>query len=81
MTFDLFHTFHHVARFKSFTKAAKHMGTTQPNLSMRIRKLERLTGKLFIRSHPLELTYYGEHLAIKLRSLIIEYETLEKSLR
>lgn len=81
MTFDLFRTFHHVERLKSFTKAAKHMDTTQPNVSYRIRKLERLLGKkLFIRGNPIKTTYYGEILAFKFLPLMIQYESMEKSL-
>ena len=77
MTFDLFRTFHHVAQLRSFTKAAEHMGTSQPNVSMRIRKLELQIGhKLFIRSHPLELTENGWHLWGKFRTMMIEYESL-----
>lgn len=63
-----------VARYRSFTRAAAELFTSQPNVSTQIRKLEQTLGvKLFVRSRPqIELTDVGEQLLQRVDSVLRE---------
>ena len=52
ITYDYYRIFYFVARYKSFTKAAKMLGNNQPNITrcMNIQELE-LKCTLFLRSN------------------------------
>ncbi|WP_261882890.1 LysR family transcriptional regulator [Vibrio pelagius] len=50
MDLNLIQTFLVVAEYKSFTKAAEHLGLTQPAVSASVRRLEQVIGKqLFVK--------------------------------
>ena len=72
--FELLRTFHWVARLGSFSKAAEHLGVSQPCVSQRMKRLEAGAGPLFDRG---KLTPHGEALARDISQMIIKLEALE----
>lgn len=62
--YDRYYIFYHVAKYKSFTKAAQVLSSNQPNVTHAMNKLEHELGcRLFIRSHKgITLTPEGETL-------------------
>lgn len=63
-SYDRYYIFYHVAKYKSFTKAAKALLSNQPNVTHAMNRLEQELGcRLFIRSHRgICLTPEGETL-------------------
>lgn len=63
MDFNLINTFLVVVEYKSYTKAAEHLGLTQPAISAAMKRLEQLTNKtLFVRKgRNIELTSTAHH--------------------
>ncbi|MCR4604951.1 MAG: LysR family transcriptional regulator [Eubacterium sp.] len=64
VSYEYYKIFYHVAKCKSFNKAASALYNSQPNITRAINNLEKeLDCKLFIRSHKgVELTEEGEEL-------------------
>ncbi|MCP1111347.1 DNA-binding transcriptional LysR family regulator [Lachnospiraceae bacterium PF1-21] len=64
ITYDYYRIFYFVAKYQSFTQAAKVLGSNQPNLTKYINNLEhQLSCKLFIRTNRgVSLTPEGEKL-------------------
>lgn len=89
MTLDYYRIFYYVAKYKSFSKAAKILRNNQPNISRTMNNMESEFGcKLLIRSHAgITLTPEGEqlyeHVAIAIEQLyqgeneVIAHKTLE----
>lgn len=89
MTLDYYRIFYYVAKYKSFSKAAKILHNNQPNISRTMNNIESEFGcKLLIRSHAgISLTPEGEqlfeHVAIAIEQLyqgeneLIAHKTLE----
>ena len=89
MTLDYYRIFYYVAKYKSFSKAAKILHNNQPNISRTMNNMESEFGcKLLIRSHAgISLTPEGEqlfeHVAIAIEQLyqgeneVIAHKTLE----
>lgn len=63
-TYQYYYIFYHVAKYRSFTKAAQILQSNQPNVTHAMNKLENELGcRLFIRSHKgITLTDEGEKL-------------------
>ncbi|EOG7717090.1 LysR family transcriptional regulator [Vibrio parahaemolyticus] len=63
MDLNLINTFLVVVEYKSYTKAAEHLGLTQPAISAAMKRLEQLTNKtLFIKKgRNIELTSTAHH--------------------
>ena len=64
MPFDYYRIFYYVAKYKSFSKAAKFLHNNQPNITRCMNIMESELGcTLFIRSHRgIKLTPEGEQL-------------------
>ena len=64
--------FCHAARLGSISRAAAHVGSSQPSLSLQVRKLEEELGvALFLRSGPrISLTHAGERLYARAMPLV-----------
>ncbi len=89
MTLDYYRIFYYVAKYKSFSKAAKILHNNQPNISRTMNNIESEFGcKLLVRSHSgITLTPEGEqlyeHVAIAIEQLyqgeceILSNKTLE----
>ena len=63
-TYQYYYIFYHVAKYQSFTKAARILSSNQPNVTHAMNRLENELGcRLFIRSHKgITLTEEGEKL-------------------
>ena len=89
ISYDYYKVFYYVAKYKSFTKAAKSLVNTQPNITRMIKKLEdELDCTLFIRHrYGVTLTSEGEklyaHISIAMEHILSAEEELEndKSLK
>ena len=89
ISYDYYKVFYYVAKYKSFTKAAKTLVNTQPNITRMIKKLEdELDCTLFIRHrYGVTLTSEGEklyaHISIAMEHILSAEEELEndKSLK
>ena len=85
ITYDYYRIFYFVARFKSFTKAAKMLGNNQPNITRCMNILEQeLKCTLFLRSNRgISLTPEGkklyEHVAIAYEQLQIGEEEIRQN--
>lgn len=77
ISFDYYRIFYYVGTYKSFTAAAKVLGSNQPNVSRAMNNLEDLLGcKLMTRGKKgITLTPNGERLY---EHVIIAYEQLEQ---
>ena len=66
-----------ICKDKSFTRAAKRCGVTQPTITAGIRRLEaRLGADLFVRKPTLELTSFGLAMRPAMEQLGQKYESL-----
>lgn len=76
--YDYYRIFYYVARYRSFTRAAKGLMNSQPNVTRAMNKLEQQLGcRLFLRSNKgVTLTPEGEKL---LAHVQIAYEQLEEA--
>lgn len=78
MTLDYYRIFYYVAKYKSFSKAAKILHNNQPNISRTMNNIESEFGcKLLVRSHSgITLTPEGEqlyeHVALRLNNFTKE---------
>ena len=85
ITYDYYRIFYFVARYKSFTKAAKMLGNNQPNITRCMNILEQeLKCTLFLRSNRgISLTPEGkklyEHVAIAYEQLQIGEEEIRQN--
>jgi len=71
------HYFLAICKDKSFTRAAKRCGVTQPTITAGIRRLEaRLGADLFVRKPTLELTSFGLAMRPAMEQLGQKYESL-----
>ncbi len=78
-----FYCFAHVARERSFSRAAERIGIAQPNMSTLIGRLEKhLGGPLFIRRRqPIALTAVGQRLVPAADALAVQADLLEQQSR
>ena len=78
ITYDYYRIFYYVAKYKSFSNAARTLGSNQPNITRYINNLEsQLHCKLFIRSNRgVTLTPEGEKLFVHVE---IAYEHLREA--
>lgn len=85
VSYDYYRIFYYVGRYKSFSTAAKMLGSNQPNVTKVMNKLEQQTGcTLFARSNKgITLTAEGrllyEHVRIAYGQLLIAEDELEKA--
>lgn len=86
VSYDYYRIFYYVGKYKSFSTAAKMLGSNQPNITKVMNKLEQQTGCiLFVRSNKgISLTAEGrllyEHVRIAYEQLRIAENELEKAL-
>lgn len=84
MPFDYYRIFYYVAKYKSFSRAAKALNNNQPNITRCMNIMENELGcKLFIRSHRgIQLTPEGEqlmeHVAIAIKHITSGNEELNE---
>ncbi|WNJ88208.1 LysR family transcriptional regulator [Bosea sp. 685] len=64
------------AEFRSFTRAAQALGTTQSLVSVRVKRLEETLGRLLLQRHPrlVRLTAEGERFLPAARDLMAAHE-------
>jgi DNA-binding transcriptional LysR family regulator len=64
------------AEFRSFTRAAQALGTTQSLVSVRVKRLEEMLGRLLLQRHPrlVRLTAEGERFLPAARDLMAAHE-------
>lgn len=85
VNFEYYKIFYYVAKYGSFTKAARALGSTQPNVTRAMNCLEqRLHNTLFIRTNRgIQLTPEGEqlytHVSVAMAQLFIAEEELSDS--
>ena len=82
ISYDHYRIFYYVAKYKSFTQAAKHMLSNQPNVTRAIKNLEVSLGcVLFIRSRQgVTLTPEGEKLFEHIKIAFEHIESAEEEL-
>ena len=75
ITYDYYRIFYYVTTYKSFSKAAKVLGSNQPNITHFMNNLENQLGcRLFVRSNRgVTLTQEGELLYQHVRMLISSF--------
>ncbi len=85
VNFEYYKIFYYVAKYGSFTKAARALGSTQPNVTRAMNCLEQqLHNTLFIRTNRgIQLTPEGEqlytHVSVAMAQLFIAEEELSDS--
>ena len=79
---DYYKIFYYVAKYQNFTKAARVLGSNQPNITHTMNKLEdQLHCVLFIRSNRgVTLTPEGENLYARISSAAVQIQDAEEEL-
>ena len=79
---DYYKIFYYVAKYQNFTKAARVLGSNQPNITHTMNKLEdQLHCVLFIRSNRgVTLTPEGENLYVRISSAAVQIQDAEEEL-
>ncbi len=79
---EYYKIFYYVAKYKNFTKAARVLGSNQPNITHMMNKLEeQLHCVLFIRSNRgVTLTPEGETLYARIASAAVQIQDAEEEL-
>ena len=79
---DYYKIFYYVAKYQNFTKAARVLGSNQPNITHTMNKLEdQLHCVLFIRSNRgVTLTPEGENLYARISSAAVQIQDAEEVL-
>jgi DNA-binding transcriptional LysR family regulator len=85
-TFDrllLMQTFIRIVEAGSLSAAARQLGTTQPTVSRRLQALERQFGQPLVQrsTHALRLTETGQRAYERAKTLAVEWECFEETLR
>lgn len=82
ISYDYYRIFYYVAKYKSFTKAAKVLMNNQPNMTRAVKNLENALGcKLFVRSNrKVSLTPEGERLYAHVSAACLHLETAEREM-
>ena len=82
VTWDYYKVFHYVAKYQNFTKAARVLGSNQPNVTHTMNRLEEQLGcVLFIRSNRgVTLTPEGELLYARVSSAAVQIQEAEEEL-
>ena len=83
VTWDYYKVFYYVAKYQNFTKAARVLGSNQPNVTHTMNRLEEQLGcVLFIRSNRgVTLTPEGELLYARVSSAAVQIQEAEEELR
>ena len=79
---EYYRIFYYVARYGNFTKAARAMGNSQPNITRAMNLLEQeIHCTLFIRTNRgVQLTPEGEKLYIRISAAMEQIQTAEEEL-
>lgn len=79
VNFEYYKIFYYVAKYQNFTKAAKVLGSSQPNVTREMNCLENETGcTLFIRTNRgIRLTPEGERLYTHVSSAMMQFKAAE----
>lgn len=82
VTWDYYKVFYYVAKYQNFTKAARVLGSNQPNVTHAMNRLEEQLGcVLFIRSNRgVTLTPEGELLYARVSSAAVQIQEAEEEL-
>lgn len=82
VTWDYYKVFYYVAKYQNFTKAARVLGSNQPNVTHTMNRLEEQLGcVLFIRSNRgVTLTPEGELLHARVSSAAVQIQEAEEEL-
>ena len=82
VTWDYYKVFYYVAKYQNFTKAARVLGSNQPNVTHTMNRLEEQLGcVLFIRSNRgVTLTPEGELLYARVSSAAVQIQEAEEEL-
>ena len=82
VTWDYYKVFYYVAKYQNFTKAARVLGSNQPNVTHTMNRLEEQLGcELFIRSNRgVTLTPEGELLYARVSSAAVQIQEAEEEL-
>ena len=82
VTWDYYKIFYYVAKYQNFTKAARVLGSNQPNVTHAMNRLEeQLDCVLFIRSNRgVTLTPEGELLYARISSAAVQIQEAEEEL-
>ena len=82
VTWDYYKVFYYVAKYQTFTKAARVLGSNQPNVTHTMNRLEEQLGcVLFIRSNRgVTLTPEGELLYARVSSAAVQIQEAEEEL-
>ena len=82
VTWDYYKVFYYVAKYQNFTKAARVLGSNQPNVTHTMNRLEEQLGcVLFIRSNRgVTLTPEGERLYARVSSAAVQIQEAEEEL-
>lgn len=82
VTWDYYKVFYYVAKYQNFTKAARVLGSNQPNVTHTMNRLEEQLGcVLFIRSNRgVTLTPEGELLYARISSAAVQIQEAEEEL-
>ena len=82
VTWDYYKIFYYVAKYQNFTKAARVLGSNQPNVTHTMKRLEEQLGcVLFIRSNRgVTLTPEGELLYARVSSAAVQIQEAEEEL-
>ena len=82
VTWDYYKIFYYVAKYQNFTKAARVLGSNQPNVTHTMNRLEEQLGcVLFIRSNRgVTLTPEGELLYARVSSAAVQIQEAEEEL-
>ena len=82
VNYEYYKLFYYVAKYKSFTKAAKALGNSQPNITRAMNSLEQeLQATLFIRTNRgVQLTPEGERLNEHVTAAMVQLHAAESEL-
>ena len=82
ITYDYYRIFYYVAKYRNFTKAARVLGNSQPNITRAMNCLEQqVHATLFIRTNRgVQLTSEGERLYVRVSAAMTQLFAAEEEL-
>ena len=82
VNYEYYKIFYYVAKYSNFTRAARVLGSSQPNVTRAMNSLEQqMDCRLFIRTNRgVQLTPAGEHLYTRVSAAMIQLQAAEQEL-